>query len=258
VVPSQPLPRTFSPSWPLPARQPSLGPTDVHVWRAVLEQPPPAVIDFRQLLSADERARADHFHFERDRRHFTVARGVLRNLLGRYLGINAADLRFAYTEYGKPYLEPAPPNQTRALKFNLAHAGDLAVYAITTIGDIGVDLERLNPDFAGAEIAQRFFSPTEIASLEQLPAPVRRLAFFNCWTRKEAFIKAKGLGLSLALDQFDVTLAPAEKAMLLRTRWDQDEAERWSLRALELGPDYVGAVALEGHHWQLSCWEFVA
>ena len=256
----QPLPelKNVSQLWPSPPGQLPLPTTDVHVWRASLEQPLPNVESLRQLLSPDERARADRFHFEKDRRHFVVARGVLRSLLGRYLGIEPDTLRFAYADHGKPHLAAEIPQQPAQLKFNLAHSGGLAVYAFTGLGEVGVDLEQINPHFTGDDIARRFFSATEVACLDQLPAETRGLAFFNCWTRKEAFIKAKGMGLSFALDQFDVTLAPDQKAELLRTRWDDNEAGRWSLRALEIGVGYVGAVAVEAHNWQLKCWEFVA
>ena len=254
----EPLPELTNASqpWPSPPGQLSLPTTDVHVWRASLEQTPETVEALRQLLSPDERARADRFHFEKDRRHFVVARGVLRRLLGRYLDMAPNALRFAYADQGKPHLAAEITQQVTPLKFNLAHSGGLAVYAFTDLGEIGVDLEQINPHFTGDDIARRFFSASEIACLDQLPAEARALAFFNCWTRKEAFIKAKGMGLSLALDQFDVTLAPGQKAELLRTRWDQSEAGRWSLRPLEIGVGYVGAVAVEAHDWQLNCWEF--
>jgi 4'-phosphopantetheinyl transferase len=242
--------------WPSPPGELSLPTTDVHVWRIWLEQPPEAVESLRQLLSTGEQARAARFHFAKDRQHFIVARGTLRKLLGRYLEIAPADLCFAYADHGKPHLAPERSPPLTPLKFNLAHSGSLAVCAFTRLGEIGVDLEHIKPDFIGDDIARRFFSATEVACLDQLPADARALAFFNCWTRKEAFIKAKGMGLSLALDQFDVTLAPDQQAELLRTGWDESEADRWSLRALEIGAGYVGAVAVEAHNWQLHCWEF--
>jgi len=242
--------------WQVPAEHPSLGSAEAHVWRASLEQPVRIVESLYRILSPDEQARANRFHFEKDRRHFIVARASLRKLLGQYLAIQPTKLRFAYGDYGKPQLAPAILDQPAKLNFNLAHADGLAVYAFTRLGEIGVDLERVKPAFAGEDIARRFFSEAEVNSFDQLPAEDRPLAFFNCWTRKEAFIKAKGLGLSLPLDQFDVTLAPDQEASLLRMRWDESEASRWSLRALEIGPGYVGAVAIEAHDWQLSCWHF--
>ena len=240
------------PSWPPPPDQSSLETNDVHIWRASLEQSPTIVEELRQLLSPDEQSRADRFHFEKDRRHFTTARGYLRTLLGRYLEIAPAEIRFSYTEYGKPALAPDLDQQ---LKFNLAHSGGLALYAFTRIGEIGIDLEHIRPEFTGDDIARRYFSPTEVVSLDQLPETARQQAFFDCWTRKEAFIKAKGLGLSLGLNQFDVTLSPGQPAALLQTLWDETEASRWSLEAIEAGPEYAAAVALEAHDWQPSYWE---
>ena len=241
-------------SWSSPPDQPVLGARDVHVWRVCLEQREASVERLRQLLSSDEQARADRFHFDIDRRHFIVARGSLRTILSRYLEIAPAEIQFSYESHGKPRIASAN-SQAERLKFNVAHSGGLALYAFTLVGEIGIDLEHIRPEFTGDDIARRFFSATEVARLDKLPTQTRHEAFFNCWTRKEAFIKAKGVGLSLALDQFDVTLAPAEPAALLRTYWDENEAARWSLQAIDPGSGYAGAVAIEAHDWQLSCWQ---
>ena len=239
--------------WSSPPDGLTLGTSDVHIWRVSLEQPAALVSNLRQLLAPDEQARADRFHFEIHRRHFIVGRGVLRNLLARYLKIAPADIEFTYSEYGKPAVADSIA-QARRLNFNLAHSGEFALYAFTLMGEVGVDIETIRPDFTGDDIARRFFSATEVGCLDQLEPQLRHEAFFNCWTRKEAFIKAKGIGLSLALDQFDVTLAPSEPAELLRTRWDESEAGRWSLQAIDVGPGYAGAVAVAAHDWRLSCW----
>jgi 4'-phosphopantetheinyl transferase len=210
-----------------------LGAHDVHVWRVSLEQPDEIVEALGRLLSADETERALRFHFDRDRTHFVVARGVLRRLIGRYLEITPESIRFTYQEYGKPHLVADSLSPT--FKFNLAHSGSLAVFAFTHLGEIGVDLEQIKPELAGEDIARRFFSESEVASLDAQPESERALAFFNCWTRKEAFIKAKGMGLSLPLDQFEVTLIPGQEPRLLRTAWDESEAGRWSIKALNVG-----------------------
>jgi 4'-phosphopantetheinyl transferase len=241
--------------WSAPPRQLAVSTNAVDVWRALLDQPEEIVESLAQLLSADEQARANRFHFEIHRRHFVVARACLRKLLARYVGVEPQAIRFTYTTYGKPELA-STSERAAQVNFNLAHSGGLAVYAFTGIGEIGVDLEDIRPEFTGDEIARRFFSATEVACLDQLPVDERALAFFNCWTRKEAFIKAKGMGLSLALDQFDVTLAPDTEPALLSTKWDESEAGRWSLRALDPGVGYVGAIAVPAHDWQLNCWEF--
>ena len=238
--------------WLSPPDQVLLGALDIHVWRLSLVQPGEIVAALGRLLSADETERARRFHFDKDRRQFIVARGTLRRLIGRYLEATPESIRFTYQEYGKPHLVDS---LYPTLKFNLAHSGSLAVFAFTRLGEIGVDLEQIKPELAGEDIARRFFSEGEVASLDALAESERALAFFNCWTRKEAFIKAKGLGLSLPLDQFDVSLIPGHEPRLLRTAWDEDEAERWSIRALDVAEDYVGALAIEAHDWQLSCWD---
>jgi 4'-phosphopantetheinyl transferase len=228
----------------------TLGARDVHVWRASLDQAPTTVERFRRLLSDDEHVRANRFHFEIDRQHFIVARGYLRMLISRYQQIPPTEIQFSYSAYGKPQLVDSPA-RIQPFHFNLAHSGSVAVYAFTQVGQVGVDVELIRPDFTGDEIAERFFSAAECAGLKRLPEEIRHQAFFNCWTRKEALIKAIGSGLSLPLHEFDVTLSPGEPAELLQTRWDESEAARWSLKAIEVGADYAAAVAVAGHDWEL-------
>jgi 4'-phosphopantetheinyl transferase len=252
--PSSPtLDSSTSVRWRRPAKLPTLRGDQVHVWRVPLEFSPAGVNRLSQFLSKDEGDRAGRFHFDSDRNHFIVARAWLRIIIGYYLRVEPAELRFDYSSYGKPSLSKPFPEITR-LNFNLAHSGELAVLGMTLRRQIGIDLERISGKVAHEEIARRFFSSSEIACLSSLPQAARPRAFFNCWTRKEAFIKAKGMGLSLDLDQFDVTLDD-EDAALLRTRWDQSEAEQWSLRALNVGSGYVAAVAAEGRDWQLGYWQ---
>jgi 4'-phosphopantetheinyl transferase len=245
---------TDSQAWSPLSERPLLGERDVHLWRLDLNQPSAIIDRCRQVLSSDEHARADRFHFDRDRHHFIVARGCLRAMLAGYLHVGAQTIEFSYASHGKPELATSY-SPVQQLNFNLAHSGGFALYAFTRVGEIGVDLEHIRPDFTDDDIARRFFSSNEVSRLTSLPASVRHEAFFNCWTRKEAFLKAKGIGLSLALDQFDVTLAPAEPAALLLTRWDETEATRWSLKAIDVGPAYVAAVAVAGHDWEISCFE---
>jgi len=233
----------------------TLGPKEVHVWRASLDLTTTLVERLRQFLSPDELARADRFHFERDQQHFIVARGCLRTILSRYLRMHAAEIEFAYGDKGKPQLAGSCA-RSQTFYFNLAHSEGLAIYAVTRVGEIGIDLERIRPEFTGDEIANRFFSPGEVACLNGMPKEQRAEAFFNCWTRKEAFIKAMGRGLSLPLDQFEVTLTPGDPAQLLRTTWDEDEAARWSLKSIDVERGYVAAVALAAHDWCLECRTF--
>ena len=240
-------------TWRLPPDRLELGASDVHIWRTSLERPPDSVAQFRQLLSPDELDKADRYHFEKDRRHYTVARGVLRMLLSRYLALAPDKLQFSYSKYGKPALEPSTG---APLKFNLAHSGGIALYAFTTVGEVGIDVELIRPDFTGDEIARRFFSTAEITALNKLPAGARHQAFFACWSRKEAFIKAKGLGLSLGLDKFDVSLTPGEPPAMLRTAWDDREVSLWSLLGIDVGEQHAAAVALAAHDWQASYWKY--
>lgn len=242
-----------------PRALPALGRAEVHVWRAALDLEPARVAVFAETLSPDERDRAARFHFDRDRVRFTVARGVLRAVLGGYLGLPAAALAFDYGAHGKPSLAAAVARAPRGapgadLRFNVSHSAGVALCAVTRGREVGVDVEGLRADFATDEIAERFFSPAERAALRTLPPEARCAAFFACWTRKEAYIKARGLGLSLALDAFDVSLAPGEPAALLATRDEPGATDRWLLRALDPGPGLAGAVVAEDRDWTLHCW----
>ena len=249
------------PSWLPPPRSLTLPQNELHVWRATLDLAPIDLECLRATLSSDEQARAARFHFPEDQQHFVAAHGALRMILARYLNRAPAQIEFCYSPHGKPEL--APPADAHALRFNLSHSQGLALYAITRDHEIGIDLEgvRASPDWE--EIATRHFARREVEALRFVPAASRALAFLNCWTRKEAFVKARGEGLSLPLDQFEVSVAPGEPARLLSTSGDPLEAARWSIRELEPATGYIGAVAvralgLELKLWELKLWEFAA
>ena len=242
------------PSWPPLPQSLVMGPDEVHVWQATLDQTPTEMQSFSRYLAEDERARAGRFMFTRDRDHFIVARGVLRAILGRYMNRAPESLSFRYGAHGKPAL--AGEDNRDAIRFNLSHSHGVALYAITRAREVGIDIERIRCDLAVAEIAERFFSPHEVAMLKMLPSKQQRQAFFRCWTRKEAYIKARGEGLSLSLDQFDVSLVPGEPAAILSTQPDPSEASRWSLEELSPAPGYVAALAAEGRGWHLTCWQW--
>ncbi|HEX8891390.1 MAG TPA: 4'-phosphopantetheinyl transferase superfamily protein [Pyrinomonadaceae bacterium] len=224
----------------------------VHVWHARLDQFADQATRMWHLLSADEREWAERFHFPQDREHFITARALLRILLGRYLDVPPQQLSFSYSPYGKPAL--AGEGERDSLRFNVSHSDGVALYAVTRGREIGVDVERVRHDVVGESIAEHFFSAREVASLRALPTGLQPQAFFNCWTRKEAFIKAKGDGLSFPLDQFDVSLVPQEPPALLSIRNDPRKASRWALQSLPVGEGYIAALAVEGHGWQLECW----
>jgi 4'-phosphopantetheinyl transferase len=241
-------------SWlPAPSRL-RLERDEVHVWRADLNQEPAQRRIFSDSLAPDERARAGRFHFREHREHFIVARGVLRFILSRYLDVSPNLIRFTYNQYGKPAIE------TRAgvdsLRFNVSHSNGVALYAVARGREVGVDIEFIRADFASLEIAGQFFSTTEVAMLRALPAEQQTGAFFNCWTRKEAYIKALGEGLSRSLQSFAVSLIPGETAKLLSSNNDPDEAARWSLVELDAGAGYVAALAVEGALPSLRCWQW--
>lgn len=242
---------TSDDSWARAARHPGLAPDEVHVWCARLDQPAHVLATFRGLLAPDELARADRFHFEKDERHFVAGRGLLRTLIGRYLNRAPAQLRFNVNAYGKPALAGGG-----SLNFNLSHAHGLALYAFARERAVGVDIEHIRTEVECRKLAGHFFSPLEVRTLLSLPAESQREAFFNCWTRKEAYIKARGEGLSRPLAGFDVSLAPGERAALLRSD-DEDGAVRWTLRELSVPPDYAAALAVEGDGWNLRCWQWV-
>lgn len=205
-----------------------------------------------QLLAVDERARAGRFHFERDRRRFIAARGQLRTILGRYVGVDPRALVFSYGLRGKPFLARF---ETIGLKFNLSHSGELALIAVTQDRDIGVDLEEIHSLGDAEQIAERFFSARENAVLCTLPKADRLEAFFHCWTLKEAYLKATGNGLARATNSFDVGFARGETARLLSVEGESEEALRWSLVGLAPARGYVGAVAVETHDWTMAFWQ---
>jgi 4'-phosphopantetheinyl transferase len=247
---------TFDDSWLPPPQRLSLDSGAVHVWRAGLDQSPWQVERSRDTLDVDERSRADRFYFSRDRARFIVARGVLRTLLGRYLDRAPESLSFSYTAHGKPALASQP--RADPIRFNLSHSHGTALYAVTRGREVGVDLEFIRGDLEAEQIAERYFSHREIVTLRALPTSLQKYGFFLCWTRKEAYIKARGEGLSMPLDQFDVSLIPGEPAALLSTKPDSDEARRWSLQNLTPACGCAAALATEGRDWTLSCWQWPA
>gem|GEM_PF-111156 len=233
----------------LPALNLTLDVGDVHLWHAALDSF--SAESLEHVLAEDELVRAHRFHFAKDRNHFTVARALLRKILGRYLGTNE-HLDFSYGGKGKPYLAN---DSKRRLKFNVAHSGGRAIFAFSYGRELGVDLEFIREDITGDDIARRFFSKYEVSVLQSVQENERKNTFFNCWTRKEAYIKARGEGLSMPLDSFDVSLAPGEMAALLKNHTDEAEIARWEMRSIPVAPGYVAALVVEGHGWRLGTFE---
>lgn len=212
---------------------------EIDVWQAWLDREADALKHFEATLSADEVARAHRFHFEKDKNHYIVGRGQLRELLGRYLGQAPSALEFSYGEHGKPALGGA--NAATGISFNLSHSGGLAVYAFAKERNLGIDVERIKPNFVSEDIARRYFSPREVNDLLSRPAEERTEAFFRCWTRKEAYIKARGAGLRIPLDSFSVSLLAGQTVEFVG-----GAEPHWRLAAFDVPEGYAAAIAYDG------------
>ncbi len=208
------------------------------MWIRTLEVSPALERSCYELLSSEERERAARYRAGKPRDNFILTRGTLRSLVATCVGAKPQELSFRYSEYGKPLLDGSFD-----LRFNVSHTDGLALIALGKTREIGVDVEKITaaPDFK--KLAARFFSARERDSLEQLSGEELPTAFFRCWTRKEAYVKARGEGLSLPLHQFDVSVAPSETQALLATRPDPAEASRWALQDLPVSNGYVAALA---------------
>ena len=241
-------------SWAYPPADLVLNDDEVHVWCASLNQPVSCVERLARSLSQEERKRAERFYFAKDRLGFVVRRGLLRTILSYYLDIQPDRVKFRYGSHGKPELAEMFLRST--LRFNLSHSERLALYAVTRLRSVGVDVEYVRPIADAAEIVQRYFSPQEKAAFLGLPASLRLLGFFNCWTRKEAYLKALGDGLARPLDAFAVSLAPGETARLRSIEGNPRDASRWFLQEMVPASGYVAALAVEGRDRSLACWQW--
>jgi 4'-phosphopantetheinyl transferase len=229
-------------SWIPPRGTPVLTANEIHVWCAHLEVSQAEFARFLNTLSRDELARAERFRFPADRRRFVAAHGVLRETLARYLHRSPASLQFSSGPSGKPALSRMI--DAHGWRFNLSHSGEVALIAVALGREIGVDIEFIRLDFDWADIADTSFSARELDVLRSLPQRSQREAFFDCWTRKEAYLKARGEGLSGPLNQIDVLLDFGESGAGLP----------WTIESLETVPGYAAALAAQGHGWRVRCW----
>jgi 4'-phosphopantetheinyl transferase len=241
-------------NWLPPPSDLELADREVHIWRIDLNLPIDQLRLVRYTLSEDERRRASRFYFKRDQDRYVAARAGLRDILGRYLGRGPGDLSFQYNRHGKPSLVDG--DYKDCVGFNLSHSGDIALVAVVRGSGVGIDIERIRMDFTGEDIASRFFSPVEMKAIQAQPLEKRHIAFFSCWTRKESYIKARGEGLSIPLDAFDVSVGPDEPPRLLANRSDPIEVTRWSMFHLEPGKDYIGSLTAETGKWVLRYWRW--
>jgi 4'-phosphopantetheinyl transferase len=231
---------------------------EVHIWRL---EPEPSVDLSRYfgLLDGNERDRAQRFRFPHLTRSFIVDHGRLRLILGAYAGLNPEELVFVTNEFGKPEIANTEhAKQAGSLRFNLSHTAGLTLLAVCLDAPLGVDVEAVRPMSDWQEVARSHFSPREIAALHSAPVPDRQNAFFRCWTRKEAFLKANGHGLSMPLDSFTVSLTLGESPALLACAWDPGETSRWSLVSLSLGPEFAGALAIQRGEWKIQFLDWAA
>jgi 4'-phosphopantetheinyl transferase len=220
----------------------ALPPGEVHVWAYDLEVEAKVEAAAFELLSSEEKGRAERFRFPRDRRRFTVARATLRRLLGEYHEVEPAKLIFRYGPNGKPYL----PDMSRDIRFNVSHSEELAVYALALGREVGVDVEFAREMDDAASLVERFFSQREQAYFKSLPASEQHDAFFRCWVRKEAFIKAVGEGLFRSLHDFSVSFDKAGPALLLELKHAPDELDHWKMHEIMVASGFMGALVVAG------------
>lgn len=218
---------------------------EVHIWRAPLEAPAVHLHELSAMLSQDERERAARFHFETHRTSYLVGRATLRRILSLYLDLEPAHVEFTYGTRGRPALRDA------SIHFNLSHSNNLALYAIAREPLLGVDVEWMRPLSDLETLARRFFSPEECGDLLSLGSQHRRVAFFQCWTRKEAYIKAIGDGLYAPLNRFRVAFLPGQPPALVTIDGDAERAAGWSVFDVPAGENYAAAVVVYGREWNL-------
>jgi 4'-phosphopantetheinyl transferase len=216
---------------------------EVHVWQVDLVAWDKEAESLLALLSAEEQERAERFKFPAPRNQYVISRALLRRALGRYLKIEAREVRFRTAKNGKPELAADSD-----LRFNLSHTQGATVLAITRKRRVGVDIERMRKDTNAMELAERFFSRPEVHWLRSQPASEAIASFFSCWTAKEAYIKAQGEGLSMPLSSFGVLPVPADarSKLQLEVYNDPQGSKRWSMWQLDIGPDLRAALAVEG------------
>lgn len=246
-------PPSRQPNWKPPPAKLALAAGEIHLWRVWLDAAPEPLRELTRFLSPDEVQRARRFGLERDARRYVAGRAALRRILAGYTGVEPGELRFTYSTLGKPRLVQKDSEAT--IEFNVAHAEELAIIAVGRNRRIGVDVESTRTMDGMARVADRFFSRDERTALFNLPRDQQTQAFFNGWTRKEALVKALGGGLSLPLDQFEVSLAPLEPARVLRIGGNAKCAAGWVLTSTQPAVGYTAALAVETHA-QLDWWEY--
>ena len=240
--------------WSMPRSTLSMQAGAVHVWAWNYDCSAESLQRYISLLSPEECLRMQRFHFERDRIRYAVCHGILRILLGRYIDRPPLSVSFGQNEFGKPCL--VPPEAASRLTFNLSHTRHIALLAVATVYTVGVDVEEIRPIEPG--LVERHFSSQEQTALKALTGGDWLEGFYNCWTRKEAILKAEGSGLNVKLDAFDVSLMPREQATVLGVRADAGFTSDWHLTELRPALGFVGALATDAPPANIICYRFVS
>ena len=242
-----------STSWSSVPSRLHLNRDEVHVWCVNLNVLDLDINCLKHILSKEENDKADSFHFKDDRENYIGRHAILRKILGRYLSLEPNNINFSYRSHGKPSLSNYSNGDK--IHFNLSHSKGLVLYAMTRGREVGIDVERIIPGIMDEQFISNVFSQKELYSIQSLPMDMRTNALFQNWTRKEAFIKALGQGLSYDLKRIDVSAALGEKSIISNRNSDADNSYCWSLRDIELGPGYAGSIVVEGYNWALKCWK---
>ena len=237
-----------NPLWSVAPAKFTLAAGQVHVWLVRADDAALCMACCENLISTVERDRAARFKFEKDRRLYTAAHAALRSILAGYLNVAPGDLEFEIGQRGKPRL--APTFSIDSLEFNLSHSSEVALIAVTREREIGVDVEHIKENFAFAEVAERYFTTREVSAIRALPQDLQRRAFYQCWTSKEAFLKAKGVGLSGELDEVEIIIGDNGRVQVKST------LPGWYLSELNPCNGYVGAVVLDGREFDLECYNW--
>ena len=234
------------PHWQTAAVPPRLQSGELHIWRIELDRDDGQWQPLMALLSNDEQIKADRYRFEKHRRRYILGRATLRNLLGSYLDRAPDTFRFSYNSHGKPFLA----NDDSGLRFNVSHSGEIMLAAFVLNSEIGIDIEAIQQDIDYMGIGQRWFSEQESNTLRDLPEEQRIGAFFRAWARKEAYIKARGIGLSYPLNRFSVSMDETSPALLEHQDGSQ-EIKSWQIHDIEVSSAYSAAVVIEAAKWDI-------
>lgn len=237
--------------WKPPPNNLTLKSIETHIWRANLDKNNSNFAFLKTHLTKDEVEYAKRFKFKKHSNRFIIARGILRSLLGRYLEVTPRKIKIEYSDYGKPHFQ-----NEKAINFNISHSKQMAVFAFSKYCNIGIDIEFINKKIEFDEIAKRFFSKNEVKTLNSLSDKDKVIGFYNCWTRKEAFIKAVGEGLSFPLDKFEVSLEPEKPAKIIKINCPQQDVSKWSIYAIKPEHNFVGSCVLEGSIERIKYWNW--